>query len=245
MKIYVTTSDNHIDAIKPFYYLFNRFWPETPIPEVTILGFSSPNFYLPDNFKFVSLGKQTGVQNWGNDLYNYLDSIDDEHFIMFMEDLWVYPPTNNHILNVLKSKIQTDNKIGRIVLGIDAENTDGHTIVEEYKDFDIIELGPSCLHRISLQGSIWNREYMMKYMKGRNPWKFEHEGTETSRNDGFKILGTKRNHAIKSGNGIGGRNANPHSYSYKYCGFHWIPTKAHGYLDESIKNDMRKENLIP
>ena len=57
MKILVTTSDQHLHLLTPYAILFNRYWPNQ---NVTILGFDDSNIpELPDNFNFVSLGKQS------------------------------------------------------------------------------------------------------------------------------------------------------------------------------------------
>ena len=70
MKIFVATSDHSINALKPFTYLFNKFWPSKP--DVIILNRGIINeFDLPENFSLISLGKNRGVKFWCDDFRNY------------------------------------------------------------------------------------------------------------------------------------------------------------------------------
>ena len=48
MKIYISTSNKYIHLIKPFQYLFNKFWSDSQ--PVTILGYEEPTFDLYNNF---------------------------------------------------------------------------------------------------------------------------------------------------------------------------------------------------
>ena len=73
LKIYCTTSDNYHHALKVFCYTFNKFWGNDW--EVVVLGYKTPEFDLPTNFSFVSMGVQTGPDDWSNDLKKYFESI--------------------------------------------------------------------------------------------------------------------------------------------------------------------------
>ena len=48
--------------METFQYLFNKFWSDAQ--RVTILGYEEPKFKLYKNFDFISLGEQTGIQDW-------------------------------------------------------------------------------------------------------------------------------------------------------------------------------------
>ena len=54
MNIFVLTSDKYLDALKPFCYLFNKYW--SPKQQVVIAGFTPPDFELPKNFHFHPIG---------------------------------------------------------------------------------------------------------------------------------------------------------------------------------------------
>ena len=87
MNVYISTSDKYLHILKPFSYLFNKFWSDKQ--KVYILGYELPSFDLPDNFEFISMGEQKGIKYWSSDLHKFFSSIDDEYFIYSMEDHFI------------------------------------------------------------------------------------------------------------------------------------------------------------
>ena len=160
INIYISTSDKYIHLVKPFQYLFNKFWSDKQ--KVTILGFEEPKFKLEDNFSFISLGKQTGMQNWCMDLRNFLETIDDEYFIHGVEDQFIIKPVNQIMISKLVNMMDKD--VGRIALETAAQ-TKSHTPYYKDDDIFVIELDQSAPYRLSASHSIWNREYILKYLQ--------------------------------------------------------------------------------
>ena len=102
IKVYVSTSDNYINLIKIFQFLFNRFWDVEQ--EVIVLGYKEPDFKLEKNFSFHSMGQSRYTPNeWGTDLKKYFESIDDEFFILIFEDNFPVKPVNHNLLNEIKT----------------------------------------------------------------------------------------------------------------------------------------------
>ena len=106
MKIYCTTSDGYHHVLKAFVYLFNKFWGEDQ--EVIILGYKTPEFELPKNFIFHSMGVQTGLKDWCSDLRKFLELTEDDYFIMTMEDTFFKGKVNRNILNAFKQVVSKD-----------------------------------------------------------------------------------------------------------------------------------------
>ena len=75
MRVIIPTCDPHLFVLKGFSYCFNKYWGEDF--KVTILGFSKPDFELPDNFEFVSMAdEQVGkAKGWSNYVIEYIESI--------------------------------------------------------------------------------------------------------------------------------------------------------------------------
>ena len=192
INIYISTSNKYIHLIKPFQYLFNKFWSDKQ--KVTVLGYEEPKFKLEDNFDFISLGKQTTIDDWCIDLKNFFESIDDDYFIHAVEDQFIIKPVNVDMISKLVGMM--DENIGRIALETAAQ-TKPHTEIYKDDDMCIIELDQFAQYRLSVVHSIWNRKYMLKYLQpDMNPWQFELDGSEKAKNDGYRILGTKYHHPI-------------------------------------------------
>ena len=81
LKVYVTTSNDYLHILKIFSYLFNKFWG--PQQQVVIVGFDKhPNFELPENFDFVSVGEQPAPWiDFSADIRKMIDIIEEAYFI--------------------------------------------------------------------------------------------------------------------------------------------------------------------
>ena len=121
--------------MEAFQYLFNKFWSDTQ--RVTILGYEEPKFKLYKNFDFISLGEQTGIQDWCSDLRNFLDTIDDEYFIHAVEDQFIIRPVNQEMVMHLYDLMRGD--VGRIALET-AARTKPHKVLHTEGETQVIEL---------------------------------------------------------------------------------------------------------
>jgi hypothetical protein len=233
MKIYISTANSYLHLIKPFYYLFNKFW--SPDQQVTVLGYDEPEFNLPNNFDFISLGKQEGgIKMWSTDLRKFFESIDDEFFIHTVEDHFLTWPVNFGILSRLISLL--DDNVGRIGLTNDMPNK-AYDIYGRCDRYDIIERRQDQQYRLSLLWGIWNREYILKYLEpGLDPHDFEIIAGDKAMNDGYKILGTVRDYCLHHCQGVRRGNLDGS------LGFKFINDPRS--LEPSIIEDMKKEGLI-
>ena len=205
MKIYIPTCDRHMFVIKAFSHFFNKYWGDDF--EVKILGFSKPDFELPDNFEFISMADEQvgGAKGWSNYLIEFFNSIDDENFIFGIDDFCVVRPFDRELFKELLKICAKDNKIGRIDLQPSLQYARSPNDVSTYKEFDnfdIIELNQRStnqfIYRITGQFSIWNREYFLKYLKPNwSPHDWELQGGQMAEGDGHKILGTRNRHCVK------------------------------------------------
>lgn len=197
IKILVFTSNEYMHLTRIYAHLFNKFW--SPKKKVTILGYDKPNFDLPNNFKYISLGKQEGgPENWSTPLRKYIKSLKCRHLIWSTEDLFIIDKVNMNIYNRLLSMMKKDNKIGRTGLTHDIDQTEEYMIIRKFqpeRTYDIIQKGNDEKFRIGGIWSLWNRNYLLKYLKpGMTPWSFENQ--DDAKYDGYKILGTRGNWAI-------------------------------------------------
>ena len=203
MRIIIPTCDPHLFVLKGFSYCFNKYWGEDF--KVTVLGFSEPEFELPDNFEFVSMAKeQVGkAKGWSNYVLEYVNSIDDEHFIFGIDDFCLVRPFDRELFEELKSELKED--VGRIDLQPSlqyARNPRDVTTYKKFDDFEIIELAQRSTHefiyRITGQFSIWNRKYFLENLQPNwSPHDWELIGGRLAEGDGWKILGVKDRHCVK------------------------------------------------
>lgn len=101
MRVIVLTSDKYLQAVRPFAHLFNKYWaPDQP---VLVAGFSEPRFSLPPNFSFHSIGRFVDypVHRWSDALLALMGQIDDEAFVLMLEDYWLIRPVDTRGVRIL------------------------------------------------------------------------------------------------------------------------------------------------
>ncbi len=192
MRIVVSTCNTHLHLIPIFTYLFNKYWGED---EVILLGYDEPED-LPDNFTFVQMndGDQGKKQDFSNHLFSYFSSIDDTHIIWSFEDTFFKSPVKHTVIDILKSYLSFD-EIGRIDL-TEGMSTRSNKLFDTNNGLKILSNHTDVNYKISTQMSIWNRQYLLDYLKpDRTPWTFETQGSTEAKRDNRLILGVNRPNA--------------------------------------------------
>ncbi len=222
MKIICTTSNKYLHLLKISCYLFNKNWSSEQ--QVEIVGYDKPEFELPPNFTFYSLGKQTDTnKDFSNDLRKYFEKQDD-WFIWYFDDTFL-KSLDLFKFDILKSLIREPN-VGRINL------TYAGRIQDHFKSWTvrgnvIIENTQTARYRICTQISLWNRKFLLQYLKpNMSPWDFE---SQDPKNDGWRILGLE-NGCIEHNEGVTRHDI--HKYNLK------------GIREEQIQ-EMKELGLIP
>ena len=186
MRITITTSDDYHHLLPITCYLFNKYWSDRQIVE--IVGYKEPEYDLPSNFIFKSLGVQSGnKKDFSNDLRTYFEQ-QDQFFIWLFDDTFLKDNVNFESFEILK-RFTKNKDCGRINLSGESVKQK-HSKMCEVGPYNIFENTQDSEYRLSTQPSIWNRDFLLKYLtKDLNPWEFE---TQYSKNDGYVILGMNR-----------------------------------------------------
>lgn len=249
INIYIIVSDKYQWLLKPFCYLFNKFWDSNQ--KVTFLGYKKLDFSLPSNFEFISLGEDLGPKKWSNNLINFFSQIKDTHFILGLDDLMITGPVKKEILNILLKEC-SNPKVGRINLMRDTVNRPHSLYKKINDDFSIIEAHKNSSYRLSLMWSVWNKDYFLKYLKpNMSAWEFEGNQGEKGQNDGYHILGTKSkqgppdNSPLDTSNVIWrGNSSRLNFHRSNYPHLKWDIEKGAG-LDPKIVKEMKTKDIIP
>jgi hypothetical protein len=198
IEIIFGVSNDYLHILKPACSLFNEFWSSKK--HVKIAGFDAPDFDMPDNFSFASLGNQRGPKYWTEDILQICDLVEGDYFIFVVENDFLIRPVNFEILHVFEKMLQADKSIARIDLTTSSSVHSMGTIVKSYPSFDIFELPQSADWRMALgHYSIWNKQYLRSFLKRypqTTPWEFEALSCQNAKNDGAKILASSRDYAV-------------------------------------------------
>lgn len=193
-KIYVMTSDGYMNALKAFGWLLNKYW--RPNPEVVVVGYRFPDFDLPRNFSFLSLGDQKDypLNKWSDGLIKLLNQIDDSHFVLMLEDYYISRPVNVQAVHMLYDYMLQFRNVLKMDLYSDRLYAGGMTDYNHCGYLDLVRSDPASQYHMSLMAGLWNRELMLRFLiPGENPWQVELEGTPRVARaaDEVMVLGTR------------------------------------------------------
>ncbi len=205
-SVIVSVSDKHLWCLKPFSYLFNRYW--SPDQKVVVAGYTPPPFELPRNFAFYTISQpQYPKEKWANGLIEFLDIYQADYGVIMLEDYWISRRVDFQAIYSLTEYMARHPEILRVDLTADRLYAGGMRDVDYWDRFDIIEAAGS-QYQMSLQAGLWNlrilRDLLTKLpATSRSAWDVELTGTTLINNfgDKMRVVGT-RQWPIRYANGL-------------------------------------------
>ena len=174
MNIYISASNEYVHIIEQYAVLFNKYWPNQ---NVTVLCYDVPNIPIPDNFKFVSLGKQG--KYWSNGLIDFFNNIKDEYFVFSLEDFFLVDYVDQYKVDLLEQEI---------VKGADKASLHFYYVYQIKNPSDrIVVLKQNIKYKTSIHPAIWTRRYMLQNLKPDMSL-IDFENNPLTDNDGSKIV---------------------------------------------------------
>lgn len=190
IPILVITSDHYLHALQPFAWLFNKYWGKDQ--PVTIIGFKQPDFELPPNFTFHSMGPMSNypIGKWSNVLIDFLHTHSHlHHFVLMLEDYWVTRPVNTQAIRMLYDYAVQFQNVLKVDLVADRLYAWGMTDYDNCGYLDLVLSDPKSQYQMSLMTGIWSRELILRFLiPNENPWEVELNGTPRVAAAGNEVL---------------------------------------------------------
>lgn len=194
-KIVVTTSDKYLPALRPFAWLMNKYW--LPNPQVVVAGFAPPDFDLPDNFEFRSIGKfeDYPINRWTDALRKFLAGFEDEVFVLMLEDYWITRAVDTEAVQILIDYMYQFEYV--IKADLCADRLYAHGADLNYGSagrLDLVKSMPGSPYHMSLMSGAWRKEHLMRHLQpGWTPWDVEIVGTtHLSHDQNVIVIGCKQ-----------------------------------------------------
>ena len=192
-RLAIITSDNYLNALKPFAFLLDLYWPNHP--EVVVGGYTPPDFELPEDWEFVSIGEfeDYPVDKWSDGLIRFLGMIPDEVFMLALEDMWPVRPVKSRIVQMACDYMHQFRYVARFDLTADRQFASGAQFYGKLDDVNMILSDPNSPYHLSMMPAFWRKEHLLSVLlPNETPWDVEIFGTpRLSRRKGEVIvLGT-------------------------------------------------------
>lgn len=207
-RILLLTSDKYIHAVLPYSYFLKKNWPNHP--DVLVAGFTPPDFELPEGFSFHSIGefRDYPVDRWSDALIKLLYEVEDEVFILTLEDMWIVRPVYDKAVDMAHDYVQQFKYVARFDLTGDRLHAGGAKFYGKLGHVDLIFSDPDSQYHLSTMPALWRKEHLLAALiPGETPWQVELSGTPrlSAMRDRVIVLGTNawpmRIHlAFRSGN---------------------------------------------
>ena len=190
MKIYCLTNENHYWLLPPFLELFRQFWPHG---RLEIVGYTPPAFSSGAPFHSIAQ-KNYPAGKWTTGLIEFLHSIEDEYFILMLEDYWLTAPVPGSLAmlcNAVKSGY-FGPKFLRLDLTADRA-AHPYRVHERVAGYEIISTASHTPYQMSFQAGIWHRQNLLKVLvPDETPWQAEINGSKRMRGAAWLVLGTRQ-----------------------------------------------------
>ncbi len=139
--------------------------------------------FVPNDWKYVNNGEDI---SFSKSLMSYLNSINEEYFILMLDDFMILEEVDNSKIEKAFEFIKSNNGVYlRLV-----PNPKGDLKINN--DFSKIDVKSQVPYVTSLQMAIWKKEFLMELLKyDFNPWEFEVKAGKTKESmlnsDGFYV----------------------------------------------------------
>jgi len=128
--------------------------------------------YVPESWEYVNNGEDI---SFSKSLMSYLESIDEEYFILMLDDFIILEEVDNVKIEKAFNFIRSNNGVYlRLV-----PNPKGDLRID--KDFSKIDVKSNVPYITSLQMAIWKKEFLIKLLSyDFSPWEFEVKAGKTN-----------------------------------------------------------------
>lgn len=188
MRVICFTADTQLWCLWPLRYFFKKYWM---FADVTVVGFSKPDAPFP----FVSMGHMHDYpfDKWSNAVIEYLERIDDELLIPWLEDFWPIRTVDDYTIRLLSQYMFDRPEVARVDLSTDRLYAGNLRDIGAASHVDLITNDYPVAYACSLQPGIWRRTELLKYLRrDESPYDFEIAGTRRMEEDKALVIGTRQ-----------------------------------------------------
>lgn len=168
LSILICSCDEYDDVWPPFFFFFNRHWPDCPWPLYLMTNNKDYNY---PGLEIIKVGQGA----WGTRFLRAVSRVKTKYILILMEDYFLLEKPDENFINQAID-FASENNASYLRL-YPCPGPDRITAALE--DIDIGEINKHSDYRVSLQAAIWDVDYINRLArKDDSPWDFEISGSE-------------------------------------------------------------------
>lgn len=195
MQVIVMTSDLCSYSLPGFFHQWKKYYHGEHVG--ILVGFSKPEIDLPDNFRFVSQGKQEDFprNRWSFRLKSVLEEIADDVFMLLLDDYWLVRQVDTTALQMIYDYMEQFRNVLKIDLAYERLGSHGHTDYNRLGYLDLIKSDYKSQYHMSLWGGMYRNQLLKDMLvPGESAQEIEINGTSrlSQLGDEVLVLGTRQ-----------------------------------------------------
>lgn len=202
------TSDLCNHTLDGFFHQWKKYYDGEHIG--VVVGFSKPDCDMPDNFRFISQGKQEDFprSRWSWRLNDVLDNVADDIFMLLLDDYWLIRQVDTKAIMMIRDYMEQFQNVIKFDLATERLfSTNAETPPGGYNKFyqnrntygrlghlDLIKSDPDSGYHMSLWGGMWRKALLKEMLvPGESAQEIEINGTHRlSQRPDLLVLGTRQ-----------------------------------------------------
>jgi len=171
MRVLISSYSNSYDIWHITHHFYNKFWKNDNIK--VYLGANGENNleYCPKDWIYINKGKD---ESFSKSLISYLEEIEDEYFILMLDDFMILEKVDNNLIQKAFEFIKNNKGV---YLRLTPNPKGDYKINEYFSKIDVLSRVP---YITSLQMAIWKKDFLIDLLKyDFSPWEFEIKAGKT------------------------------------------------------------------
>ncbi len=175
--ILISSCDSYEDAWHPFFFFFNKEWPDYPKTWDVVLNTESKSFSFDGmDIKTFNFYKPKRKVKWGRRLIKTLRHLSSEYVLFLLDDFFFTGKVDQKRIEQCIEWMEQDPQISVFSFW----RTRGENIRDgKYPNFELRPQEGD--YRMNCQAAIWRREKLIEYIRPHeDPWQWEYLGSKRS-----------------------------------------------------------------
>lgn len=207
VEIVIPTCDRYRNITQPVLYSLEKYYPGRG--KGVIVGYRPPDFGLPSDVDFVSVGQDQTPARWTNGLKRFIERYSQDYFILHMDDHLLIDRVESDRIDQLCGLMETNPRIDKIML-----HPFTSSMFQPYPTAEQDLLLFKCENGIgttTLMNALWRREYLLELLsENLSPHDFENQSMHRNLSDKLVLSTHNRIMMVTSLMNGGSRNRNWH-----------------------------------